>query len=250
MSDSQTSPGSQPAWQEDDSTTFIRYGDAITPSRAEHVALLTSLIPARPDEPFLAVDLACGAGGLSAAILERFPASQVVALDGSHRMLDEARRRLAPYAGRVDLRHFDLFARNWLDTLPGPARCFVSSMAIHHLDGPGKQRLFRDLYDRLEPGGALLILDLVEPVNSIAQAAYAAAWDAVVREQTADLPDGAEIYAFFQNGWNHFADPDLEVDKPSGLFEQLVWLREAGFAAVDCFWLRAGHALYGGYRSP
>jgi hypothetical protein len=36
---------------------------------------------------------------------------------------------------------------------------------------------------------------------------------------------------------------------PSPLSEQLVWLREAGFASVDCFWLRAGHAVYGGYRA-
>lgn len=210
--------------------------------------MLTALIPARPEEPFLAVDLACGAGGLCAAILERFPACRVVALDGSERMLAEAQRRLAGFADRVELRRFDLFRRDWLDELPGPARCVVSSLAIHHLDGAGKRRLFRDLAERLEPGGALLILDLVEPVNPIAQAAYAAAWDAAVREQAAGIPEGQAVYAFFRDGWNHYADPDLEVDKPSGLFEQLVWLREAGFTQVDCFWLRAGHALYGGYR--
>ena len=29
---------------------------------------------------------------------------------------------------------------------------------------------------------------------------------------------------------------------------QLRWLEEAGFSSVDCFWMRAGHAVYGGYR--
>jgi hypothetical protein len=33
------------------------------------------------------------------------------------------------------------------------------------------------------------------------------------------------------------------------LYEQLNWLSEAGFASVDCYWLRAGHAVYGGCRS-
>lgn len=249
MADHREPLGGRAAWQEDDSTAFIRYGDAITPSRAEQVAMLTALIPARPDESFLALDLACGAGGLSEAILERFPACRVLALDGSPRMLNEARRRLARYPGRVTLHRFDLRQRDWLDDLPGPARCVVSSLAIHHLDGAGKRRLFHDLHQRLEPGGALLILDLVEPVNRLAQAAYAAALDAAVWEQTSALPEGQEVYAFFQRGWNHFADPDVAVDQPSGLFEQLVWLREAGFATVDCFWLRAGHALYGGYRA-
>jgi hypothetical protein len=29
----------------------------------------------------------------------------------------------------------------------------------------------------------------------------------------------------------------------------LTWLRDGGFRTVDCYWLRAGHAVYGGYRS-
>ena len=42
-----------------------------------------------------------------------------------------------------------------------------------------------------------------------------------------------------------FPDP---MDKPSGLFEQLGWLEAAGFEAVDVYWLKAGHAIYGGQR--
>lgn len=242
-------PATTPSWAEDDSEAFIRYGDIITPSRAEQLAMLTALIPARPDKPFLAVDLGCGAGGLSAAILERFPAARVLALDGSPRMLAEAERTLSRFGDRWTTGEFDLRQRDWLATLPGPVRCFVSSLVIHHLDGPGKQQLFKDLYARLEPGGALLILDLVEPANRYAQVAYAEAWDAAVREQAATVPEGEAIYRFFQDGWNHYVDPDVEFDKPSKLFEQLDWLRAAGFTDVDCFWLRAGHALYGGYRA-
>jgi hypothetical protein len=29
---------------------------------------------------------------------------------------------------------------------------------------------------------------------------------------------------------------------------QLDWLKEAGFAIVDCFWLQAGHAVFGGFK--
>jgi len=35
---------------------------------------------------------------------------------------------------------------------------------------------------------------------------------------------------------------------PYRVFDQLKWLEEAGFSAVDCFWMRAGHAIYGGYK--
>jgi tRNA (cmo5U34)-methyltransferase len=38
------------------------------------------------------------------------------------------------------------------------------------------------------------------------------------------------------------------VDKMSPLFDQLKWLEQAGFASVDVFWMRAGHAIFGGSK--
>ena len=39
------------------------------------------------------------------------------------------------------------------------------------------------------------------------------------------------------------------VDQPSSLFAQLRWLADAGLTDVECFWMQAGHAIYGGYRA-
>ncbi len=51
--------------------------------------------------------------------------------------------------------------------------------------------------------------------------------------------------------WNYFIydypDPNT-IDHPSLLSEQLFWLRDAGFNMVECFWMRAGHAVYGGFK--
>lgn len=235
-------------WTEEDSDWFIEVGNVVTPSRAEQLEMLTSLVPAEPHEAFTAVDLACGAGSLSAALLARFPACRVIALDGSRRMRDQAAENLARFGDRARFAPFDLHGRDWLDALLAEVRCFASSLAIHHLNGAEKRRLFGDLFARLEPGGALLILDLVEPANERARAAYAAAWDRAVREQSAGVPNGEAIYEHFRQESNHYVTPDVDFDMPSGLFEQLEWLRDAGFSAVDCYWLRAGHALYGGYK--
>lgn len=235
-------------WQEEDSQRFIERGDIITPARAEQLRMLTGLIPAEPEQEFLAVDLGCGAGSLSGAVLARFPNSHVLALDGSATMLTEARRRLGAFGDRVECREFDLFEDAWLDRLQAPPLCFLSSLAIHHLDVDQKKQLFGRLYDRLLPGGALLVIDLVEPVNQHAWTASGDAWDAAVREQSIAATGDLEAYQSFAAGWNHFRTPDVEFDKPSGLFEQLQWLQGIGFRQVDCFWLRAGHALYGGYR--
>jgi len=235
-------------WQEEDSHRFIERGDIITPSRAEQLRMITGLIPAEREQEFLAIDLACGAGSLSGAVLASFPQSRVLALDGSPTMLTEARRRLATFGDRVQCREFDLFDDAWLDRLPAPPLCFLSSLAIHHLDADQKKRLFARLYERLLPGGALLVIDLVDPVNQYAWTAYGDAWDAAVREQSIAASGDLGAHQSFAAGWNHFRTPDVEFDKPSGLFEQLQWLQGIGFRQVDCFWLRAGHALYGGYR--
>jgi hypothetical protein len=34
----------------------------------------------------------------------------------------------------------------------------------------------------------------------------------------------------------------------SRLFDQLVWLRDAGLMAVDAYWMKAGHAIFGGRK--
>ncbi len=235
-------------WQEEDSERFIERGDIITPSRAEQLRMVTGLIPAESEQEFLAVDLACGAGSLSGAVLGRLPRSRVLALDGSATMLMEARRRLGAFGERVEFGEFDLFDDAWLDRLPASPLCFLSSLAIHHLDADQKKRFFGRLYERLLPGGALLVIDVVEPANQHASTAYGDAWDAAVREQSIATTGDLGAYQSFAAGWNHYRSPDIEFDKPSGLFEQLQWLQEIGFRQVDCFWLRAGHALYGGYR--
>jgi len=38
------------------------------------------------------------------------------------------------------------------------------------------------------------------------------------------------------------------TDHRSALFHHLVWLKHAGFAAVDCWWMFAGHAVFGGHK--
>jgi hypothetical protein len=48
--------------------------------------------------------------------------------------------------------------------------------------------------------------------------------------------------------WNYYTHPH-PIDKPSSLFDQLQWLSVAGFNIVDCFWMQAGHAVFGGFKS-
>ena len=53
---------------------------------------------------------------------------------------------------------------------------------------------------------------------------------------------------FEREGWNTFRHPD-PMDMPSGLYAQLGWLSQAGFDCVDVYWLKAGHAIFGGQKA-
>lgn len=240
--------GSDMRWDESDSEKFIDLGEIVVPSREEQARLICDLIPAEPDEHFMGVDIACGEGRLSRAILERYPEAQMTLLDGSEAMLTRAAETLADYAYQIDLRQFDLFFSDWLDELPRRHRAIVSSLALHHLDGEGKRRLYHRLFEHLASGGALLIADLVHQPNERVAEAWANEWDRDVREQSLARTGSLEAFERFRDGWNHYRTPDLEFDKPSLLTDQLRWLEEAGFTGVGCYWLRAGHAVFGGYK--
>lgn len=239
----------QPTWTESDSAGFLAFSEIITPSRSEQLALLADLVPGEVDEAFQFVELGCGGGLMAAYLLQRFPRARYLGLDGSQTMLDATRDRLATEAGRFALRAFRLEdLAGWSAGLPASIRCLFSSLVIHHLPDSEKQRLFQKAYDLLEPGGALLLIDVVLPALERGQRAIGRNWEAIVREQSLAATGSLAAYnTFKQEGWNCYTDPD-PIDRPAPLFAQLQWLAQAGFTGVDCFWQRGGHALFGGYK--
>ena len=237
----------EPGWSEETSRFFINYADYFIPDRLEQIRAISNLIPA-PDAPFQVLELACGAGVLANALLERYPNCTVLGLDRSAEMLRAARQRLAVYGERFQAGHFDLAAADWRK--PEPVyQAVVSSLAIHHLDDAEKARLYREIYPMLRPGGALLIADILRPAGPLGLKHAADAYDEIVRQQCLASDSGAQAFERFQSEqWNLFRYPNDPVDKPSTLFDQLKWLEVAGFEQVDVFWMRAGHAVFGGYR--
>jgi tRNA (cmo5U34)-methyltransferase len=237
----------QRGWTEDDSNRYQELAAVAVPAREEQMAALLALLPFRQDESFRAVELGCGEGYLSAALLECFPHALVVALDGSPAMRVRTADRVRPFGSRAYVEAFDLAAPDWLQRFPA-FDCVLSSLCLHHLSGDGKRRLFEAISRQLSPRGALLIADLVAPQRPEARELYAATWDHLAQTQSVSKTGAPQLYEkFVQERWNHYRFPD-QVDQPSPLFEQLSWLQEVGFAIVDCFWLQAGHAIYGGYK--
>ena len=239
-------------WSEGDSEIFIDLGEIFVPGRAEQMEALLDLIPARTDEQFTLVELASGEGALAQAILEQFHACQYVAFDGSAVMRQHMSERLTEFRDRLEIRPFELVQQEWRANLAGNVRCVVSSLSIHHLFDEEKQQLFSELAGHLEPGGALLVADIIRPATRQIANLFAQQYDDIVRKQSLQLRGDLSGFEQFQQlKWNYFLHDYDSVDTndhPSCLSDQLLWLRDAGFSVVDCFWMQAGHAIYGGYK--
>jgi len=237
------------AWDEDSSRTFLDYGRYFVPERERQIGIVGELIPPPPAGALL-VELCSGEGLLSRALLERFPACRMLALDGSAEMRARTRATCGAAADRLTVAAFELAARDWR-AFAEPPHAIVSSLAIHHLDGGEKRTLFRDMAAALASGGVLVIADIVRPPDARGLAAAAQQWDEAVRARALALDGDLRAFAEFQRlGWNYFRDPDGDpIDKPSSLAEQLAWLAEAGFTGVDAHWLLAGHAIFSGRKA-
>ena len=234
------------SWTEQDSQTYRNIADVAVPRRQEMVATLVAAVPFAAAEPLTILELGSGDGRLAEALLTVFPRATLTALDGSESMRREAAARLTLFGERARVAAFDVAALDWWDRMFG-VDLIVSSLCLHHLNDAKKQYLYKAAAERLSPRGALLIADLIDPQHPASRRLAAAQWDAQARLQAGALGAPALFERFVEARWNHFRFPD-DTDQPSALFHHLIWLRHAGFAAVDCCWLHAGHAVFGGFK--
>jgi trans-aconitate 2-methyltransferase len=151
----------------------------------------------RGDERVL--DAGCGTGRVTAALVERLPRGEVVAVDGSPAMVEQARERLG---GDVDVRVADLLELE----LDPPVDAILSTATFHWI--ADHDRLFARLLDVLSPGGRL--------VAQCGGAGNVAAIDAAVRRVAPDL------FAGWNGPWT-FASPRETEARLHGLGWVDVW---------------------------
>lgn len=189
------------------------------PHLSEGDAVLDELVP-RTARRIL--DLGTGDGRLLAVLRAGRPDAECVALDVSAPMLAAARTRFAGDR-RVQVRRHDL-----AEPLPpglGPVDAVVSGFAIHHLEDDRKRALYAEVHAILAPGGVFANLEHVASPSEALHRRFLAEMGLAPGEEDAS---------------NRLAPVDL----------QLGWLREIGFADVDCIWKWRELALLAGLRAP
>jgi ubiquinone/menaquinone biosynthesis C-methylase UbiE len=106
------------------------------------------------------LDLGCGTGTLAIMAKQAQPEAEVVGLDADPVMLKVARLKSARQASEVK------FDQGMTYDLPYPDATFdrvLTSIMIHHLKTPDKERTAHETYRILKPGGQLHIIDFGKP---------------------------------------------------------------------------------------
>jgi tRNA (cmo5U34)-methyltransferase len=134
------------------------------------------------------LELGTGSGETARRLLEAHPEARLYGRDSSEEMLSGARAVLPQERATLELGRLQ-------DPLPeGRFDLVVSALTVHHLEGEAKADLFQRIERVLEPGGRFVLADLIVPEN----------------------PEDVVT-------WN-----EPGYDFPSGVDDQLEWMRAAG----------------------
>ena len=184
-------------------SAYLERADQVPYRQAGEAVLLEEL----PPGVSRVLDLGCGDGRLLDLVLRARPQAAGVALDFSPHMLDRLRGRFAG-SPRVEI-----VPHNLDQPLPalGSFDAVVSSFAIHHLEHDRKRHLYEEIWRLLTPGGVFCNLEHVASASDYGHARFLEAMGTAPEDE----------------------DPS---NKLLDVETQLAWLRELGFADVDCYW--------------
>jgi tRNA (cmo5U34)-methyltransferase len=182
---------------------YLGRADSI-PHRVEGEAALLEFLPPKPER---ILDLGSGGGRLLGLVKAARPDAEFVALDFSPTMLDALRVRF------VKDEKVSVVAHDLSEPLPdlGKFSAVVSCFAIHHLVHERKRALYQEIFERLVPGGVFCNLEHVASPT-------------------------LRLHDQFLEKLDILPDKEDPSNKLMDLYTQLHWLRELGFADVDCHW--------------
>ncbi len=212
-------------------TTFLTGVRAALPNAADQLDVMLRVLAAsdRPIERVL--DLGSGSGVLSAAILDRYPDTQILLADFSEPMLAAARPHFP--SPPHELRAVDFSTPNWVDHVRdlAPFDAIVSGFAIHHQPDESKRRIYGEIFELLASGGPFVHIEHVSSASPWIENQFNELL--VDRMYAYDRHTGGDRTRE-QIATDYVYRPDKAANILAPLETQLEWLRQIGYVDVDC----------------
>lgn len=210
---------------------YDRQRRQLIPCFDEFYGMALSLVESDNPSPKI-LDLGAGTGLFSGMVLQKYPDAQLMLMDVSDQMLEGARQRF---------RHNDrirYIVGDYSDyTFSQSYDIVISSLSIHHLSHPAKRQLFSAVYRMLRQGGIFVNADQVEGNTPQTNQYYRQRWLTSIHDS--GLPKEA-IDASIERR-------KLDINAKAG--DQIAWMEQAGFDAVDCMYKHLDFAVFYGKKN-
>ena len=217
------------------------------PIRDMQTAMVLRMIPQPVEVPIRILDIGAGYGALAAAVLRDRPSATAICLDASEAMLKLGPEKNAELKERMTFVQGSLEAPDWLKPVTGSTfDAVISSRALHHFtENQRRREIFKELFPLVKSGGCFINADNVRGNTKSLTERYRQARDEYLDRYVRRLSGGKTNLAAAKA-----ATPSSYHGPHNNgyLEEELVWLREAGFVDVDCFWKFTTTVVYGGFK--
>ena len=177
-----------------------------------------NLADSKKDKPHI-LDLGAGTGLLTKYLFEKYPEAEFTLLDMSEEMLKVAKNRFRNY-NNFKYITADYTTHNFNNTFD----IIVSSLSIHHVEDVNKKKLYKTIYNTLNPEGIFLNADQVIGSTPNIDNAYQRNWMEKIDENKFTGPE------------KDTAIERMKFDKPATLDDNLKWIRDCGFEDVDIYY--------------
>ena len=203
------------------------------PNYHDLFASALDVIPFKQDAEIKILDLGAGTGLFSSHVFKNYPKGQFVLYDLGEKMLEMAKKRFFEHPTQFQYIVGDYREINGLNDFD----LVISSLSIHHLSDEDKQRLFSKIFLMLKRGGVFINIDQVKGETEAVREMYWTHWLEQVNRSGASpsqIADSIQRRKAF--------------DQDALLSDQLLWLKNAGFADVDCIYKNFFVGVFYGVR--
>jgi SAM-dependent methyltransferase len=212
---------------EDHAEAYDRFQEAVVPGYREMLELVGDASRRYLQPNCRIIDLGCGTGNASLAVLEKLPA-KIFLIDGSQKMVAAAERKIGKTAVGVVLgrKVANISEEGWSAGLEaGTFDAIISTLVLEHLPFDRYRCAIRESYQLLKPGGWLIAVEGYDEPDSDMLVWFSE--EMVARSRKLDWKFSESIVRLRDEKEIHYYCSKAEKQE---------WWREAGFYHINVLW--------------